>query len=96
MAAARPARPAPMTITPVLGSEGFWRGEEEVGESCAEDWGLNLNRFGEEKKERFVQGRENSVTVVIGVWIRFSVDDQNLSSFHQRGFILVDWFWWRR
>jgi len=76
VAAARPARPAPMTMTPVLGSEGFCRGEEEVGESCAEDWGLNLNRFGGEEKERFVQGMENSVIVVIGVWIRFSVNDQ--------------------
>jgi len=78
-------------MTPVLGSEGFWRGEEEVGESCAEDWGLNLNRFGgEEKKERFVQGTENSVIVVIGVWIRFWVNDQNLffplEGFYSGGF----------
>ncbi|RDX84818.1 hypothetical protein CR513_34077, partial [Mucuna pruriens] len=62
-------------MTPVLG-----RGEE-VGESCAEDWGLNLNRFGDEerRKEGFVQGRE-SVIVVIGVWIRFSVNDHYLFS----------------
>lgn len=68
MAAARPARPAPMTMTPVCGVDGVWRGEEEVGESCAEDWGLNLNRFGEEegKEEGFVHGRE-SVIIVIGV-----------------------------
>lgn len=35
MAAARPARPAPMMITPVLlGSGGDWRGGEET---CKED-----------------------------------------------------------
>ena len=60
-----------MTMTPVLGGgggDGVWRGEEEVGESCAEDWGLNLNRFGEEEREekRFVQGRER-VIIVVGI-----------------------------
>lgn len=65
MAAARPARPAPMTMTPVCGSGGVWRREEGVEESCAENWGWNLNRFGEEKeKEGFVQGRERVIRVI--------------------------------
>lgn len=65
MAAAKPARPAPTTIAPVCLSGGVWGGE---GESCVEDWGLNLNRLGaeERKKEGFVHGRE-SVMVVIGI-----------------------------
>lgn len=60
VAAAKPARPAPIIMTlPVLGSE------EGVGESCEEDLGLNLNGFGEEeKKEGFVEGKESVMIVM--------------------------------
>lgn len=61
VAAAKPARPAPIIMTPlVLDSE------EGVGESCEEDLGLNLNGLEEEeKKEGFVEGRER-VMIDIG------------------------------
>lgn len=62
VAAAKPARPAPIMMTPVLGRE------EGVVESCEEDLGLNLNLngFGEEERDGFVEGKE-SVMIVIGV-----------------------------
>jgi len=61
VAAAKPARPAPIIMTPVLGSV------EGVGESWEEHLGLNLNGFGEKGKKMkgFVEGRE-SVMIVIG------------------------------
>jgi len=63
VAAAKPARPAPIIMTLVLGrEEGV-----EVGVSWEEHFGLNLNGFGEEgkKMEGLVEGRE-SVMIVIG------------------------------
>lgn len=61
VAAAKPARPAPIIMTPVLGSE------EGVGVSWEEHLGLNLNGFGYEgkKMEGFVEGREIVMIVIL-------------------------------